>query len=289
MKEIIKQKTLSIISKSGYVIKPLTLKKNDHDLYLKLFGEESVRFRRFYNISAGGHFDFGCGIHHPCWTNIDMDRKWKFGKRFDPQKDIAHDLLTATPIPIDSGTAELIYSRLSIEHITDEAALFFFKEVKRMLKRNGIFRVITLNTDLDYRAFKNKDREYFFWFPDFSAVSIEQAFLEHFAASASTLVKEGSNHRISNKELQEIFETMPYRKALDYCKSKCPVELQNKYRNRHINWWNPEKLQQMLSQAGFNTIYLSAPEQSASPVLRNEYYFDNMCNKVMLYMEAINN
>jgi SAM-dependent methyltransferase len=288
MNEFLKQNAIKLISKSGYFIKPLTLKKNDRGLYMKLYGGESVDSRRFYNISAGGHFDFGCGIHHPCWTNIDLDRKWKMGKMYDPKKDIAHDILTCTPFPIESNSAELVYSRLSIEHITDQAALYTFKEIKRILKKGGIFRVITINIDLDYRAFKNNDREYFFWFRDFDTVSIEQAFLEHFAASASYLVKEGSPDRFSDEEVKLIFKTEDYEDALNYCTSRCPVELQNKYRSRHINWWNPQKLHQMLSLAGFETIYLSAPEQSISPVLRNEFYFDNMCNKVMLYMEVIN-
>ena len=112
--------------------------------------------------------------------------------------------------------------------------------------------------------------------------------LDHFAKSASILVNEGASNRISDEEFRNIFKIRNFEDALDYCTSRCPIELQNKYRNRHINWWNPLKLQQMLFRAGFKTIYLSAPEQSASPVLRNEFYFDNLCNKAMLYMEVIN-
>jgi hypothetical protein len=117
---------------------------------------------------------------------------------------------------------------------------------------------------------------------------LEQAFLEHFAASASTLTPDGAENPISDEEIRFVLGTKKYEDALDFFASRCPVELQYKYRNRHINWWNPEKLHRMLAQAGFKTIYLSQPEQSASPVLRNDNYFDNMTNRTMLYMEAVN-
>jgi hypothetical protein len=43
----------------------------------------------------------------------------------------------------------------------------------------------------------------------------------------------------------------------------------------------------MLRLAGFKTVYLSAREQSASPVMRNEAFFDNEDNKFVMYMEAV--
>ncbi len=288
IKYFVKEKAFNLISKTGYCLKPLIVPKNDQEHYLKLYGKKSVEGRKFYNISAGGHFDFGCGIHHPCWTNIDLDREWKYGITFNPEKDIAHDILTCSPIPVESNSAELIYSRLSIEHITDEATLYMFKEAKRMLKKGGLFRVNTLNNYLDYIAFKNNDRDFFYWFKNHKAISIGQAFLEHFAASASLIVEEGASERITDEEMKHIFSTLHYEEAMEYCTSRCPVELQNKYRRRHINWWTPEKLEKMLKSAGFKTVYLSSAEQSMAPVLRNEYYFDNINNKTMLYMEAIN-
>lgn len=287
MNKFIKNNVVRLIGKAGYLIKPYISKINDKDRYIKLYGRESVEKRKFYNISAGGHFDFGCGIHHPCWTNIDVDRDWGFGSNFNSKKDIAHDLLTCTPIPIESDSAELVHSRLSIEHITDEAALFMFKEVKRMLKKGGLFRICTYNNTLDCIAYRNNDRDFFWFCPDHKSVSIGQAFLEHLAQSAALNVKEGASKRITDEELKDIFKTKTDEEVLEYCTSRCPVELQVKYR-RHISWWTPEKLERMLKEAGFNNIYLSAAEQSRSPVLRNEYYFDNYSNRTLFYMEAVN-
>ncbi len=69
-----KQLVSRILSYAGYEITK-SPKKNDTDLYVELFGEISVKNRRFYNICAGGHWGFGGGFHHPCWTNVDLLRK----------------------------------------------------------------------------------------------------------------------------------------------------------------------------------------------------------------------
>jgi predicted SAM-dependent methyltransferase len=269
---------------------------NDIAMYIRLYGEESVEKRRFYNISAGAFIDFGCGIHHPCWTNIDVDRPWKDKYNpncieFDPKTDIAHDLLSLSPIPVESSTAELIHSRFTIASITDEAALYFFKEVFRMLKPGGVFRVNAPNIDLDYRAYRNNDMSFFYWieiwFGKDHSISIEQAFLQHIASQASTIHSNGIPDRITDEQFKNLLDSMNLDDALDYCTSKCSVEIQKDFRNDHINWWNPEKLERMLRSAGFQTVYISDREQSASPVMRNEAYFDNIDNKFVMYMEAV--
>jgi hypothetical protein len=43
----------------------------------------------------------------------------------------------------------------------------------------------------------------------------------------------------------------------------------------------------MLTQAGFKTVYSTAPHQSASPVMRQKVLFDELWTGVALYMEAI--
>jgi predicted SAM-dependent methyltransferase len=281
---VIKNLLKNLIAATGYELQKI---KNYHDeaLYFELYDKESIEKRRFYNISAGGHFDFGCGIHHPFWTNIDVDRPWKNQIQFNPVQDVAHDLLSLKPIPVESCTAEIVYSRVTIEHISDDAALQMFKEVERMLKPRGVFRVVAPNIDIDYRAYKNNDKHYFFWVP--RRYSIEQAILEHFAYGTSIMNNEPAFEKICDEKFRELFSQLTYEAALDYCISKCDLSTQFVNRENHINWWNPSKLERMLRMAGFNTIYVSSAEQSSLPVLRNEHYFDNVYQKAMMYMEAV--
>ncbi|MGQ1787246.1 methyltransferase domain-containing protein [Saccharicrinis sp. GN24d3] len=278
--------------------------KDDTQLYVVYYGEDSVKKRLFYNICAGGHGGFGGYFYHPCWTNIDIEAPillddWA---RFNLEKDIKHDLLDMTPLPLESETAEIIQSQYTIEHITDKAAKYFFKEAYRTLKPGGIFKVVAPNIELDYRAYMNNDKSYFEWVDTQSQekyrhvygnetplnqASLEQIALVHFAANASIIHEGGNPERIQDEEFKHVMRTMKMEDAFDYCTSKCSIEIQRKYRANHINWWNHAKLIEMLKEAGFTNLYITAPGQSTAPVLRNRTYFDNMWNHVALFVEAI--
>ena len=127
-----------VASLAGYDLKRKSV--TDVPDYVRLYGEKSVRERRFYNLSAGAYLGFGGGLHHPCWTNLDLDRSWEkteFHEKqteFNPKYDIAHDLLTMDPLPIESSTAELVHTRFTIASLNDDAAHHMFKEVHRILK-----------------------------------------------------------------------------------------------------------------------------------------------------------
>jgi ubiquinone/menaquinone biosynthesis C-methylase UbiE len=282
-----------LFNKFGYSLVLASKGTANVPLYLKYYGEDSVKNRRFYNISAGAYLGFGGGLHHPCWTNIDLDRPWiktnysSGGVGYNPKTDIAHDLLSLQPIPVEDSVAELVHTRFTIAAITDEAAQYMFGEVYRMLKKGGIFRIGTPDTELDYRAYLNNDMSFFYWFEKYKSVSIEQAFLYHVASQLSTMHHDGAPERITDEQFRDIIKNNNMEDALNYCSSRCSLEIQKKYRINHINWWTRKKLEKMLSEAGFKTVYLSSREQSASPVMRNEAYFDNEDNRFAMYMEAV--
>ena len=297
----IKQIAKDIMRKTGYELHRLA-PVVDTPLYERLYGKDSVKYRRFYNISAGGHLSFGCGISHPCWTNVDVDKPWSKSRGYNPELDIAHDLLSLEPLPIESKSAELVHSRFTIEHITDEAAELLFSEVHRILKSDGLFKVTVPNVDLDYRAYMQGDRSHFNWvemfstpenFPNYglkepmNTASLEQIFLLHFAANASTHHLEGPEEKIDDDTFKNLFKELPYEEALNYCSRKCLVEVAKKYRQNHINWWNHDKLIRKLKSAGFKDVYLVSSNQSASPVFRNKGYFDNVWQSVAMYVEAV--
>jgi ubiquinone/menaquinone biosynthesis C-methylase UbiE len=292
MKRKLKKLLKNSINSIGYDFK-ITKRWEDIELYTLLYGNESVFNKRFYDISAGGHFEFGKGLNHPCWTNVDFASS----NQNKNKHDIFHDLLSLSPLPIDSNSSELVHSQYTLEHITNEAAHVLFTEVYRILKSKGVFRIVVPNFELDYIAYKNNDISYFYWMklnskneinPLYQA-SLEQCFLLHFAANASILHKDGAPLPINDNEFKSIMSTNNLEDAMNICTSRCSVEKQKKYRHDHINWWTHEKLKSMLNEAGFKTTYILAPSQSSTQVMRNKTYFDKYFNEVALFMEAVKN
>jgi hypothetical protein len=92
---------------------------------------------------------------------------------------------------------------------------------------------------------------------------------------------------MSDAEFRRILDSMPFEEAMDSIVSRCPLDKHGVNRGDHINWWTHSKLERMLHRAGFRTVYASAAEQSASPVMRNRNYFDNEFQPCMLYAEAV--
>lgn len=285
------QKTLNNL---GYEIRTIPMKQ-EPSFYLNFYPEDSIKLKRFYNIGAGG-------FQHPYWTNVDYDNEWYAKHREKTLRGIQYDLFSLTPLPIESESAEVVYSSHTVEHINNTAAQNMFDEAFRILKPNGHLRITTPNIDLEYRAFNENDRHYFYWIDLYSnpqewkrvnynkplsEASIEQIFLTHFASSVSTLHNDGAPNRIDDDELNTLFGKLHYEDALDYCISKCPLEIQKKYPGNHMNWWNFNKMSSMLNKAGFTKVYLSAHGQSYCPILRDTTLFDNTHPKISLYVEAI--
>ena len=295
MKQIIRK----IISRFGFnIIRTNRHKTNRHKkdlhIYYELFSHESINNKAFYNVGAGS-------FSHPFWTNIDYDSEWYAANREKTLSGINYDLLSEERLPLSDETAEIVYSSHTIEHITDQAASFVFKELYRILKRGGIIRLTAPDIDLHYRAFMNNDRYFFYWADWYSqpkdykrvcfnaplnTASIEQLFIQRFATSVSTLHADGSPDRISDNDVREMFDNMEYENALNYCTSKCSLDIQRKYPGNHMNWWNKKKLVRFLRKAGFSDIYPSAYGQSVTPILRDTTLFDSTHPKISLYVEG---
>ncbi len=262
----------------------------DTYVYKKHFSEASILNRAFLNIGAGS-------FKHPCWTNLDY-----YANGSVPAGHVHIDLMSLKPLPFHDEFAEIAYCSHTIEHVSNAAVINLLKETFRVLKKGGIFRIVTPDIDLAYDAWRKNDRDFFFWIEasestgnwkttnmkmPLTKTTLAQVFLIEFASSASEVSIEGAAKRISDDELINVFENMKYEDALDYCISRCPEELQQKFSYQHMNWFNEKKLHQMLSQSGFKTVYRSGYLQSKSPVLRNVRYFDQTLPRTSLYLEAI--
>ncbi len=280
-----------IIGKFG-----LELRRTNPKPLLNLYNAytpSEIEEKRFYNLGAGS-------FSHPYWTNIDKKSEWYKGYAKVPF--IEYDLFSLQPLPIAAKSASIIYCSHTLEHVNDASVKHLLSEAYKALKPGGYLRIITPNIELQYRAYVENDRDYFFWIDSYSApddvqrsglkigldkASTAQIFLEDFASYASELPVKGSEKRISDDELKKLFETKTFEEALNHCTALCSIDLQKQSPQNHINWFSERKLRRMLQEAGFQKIYQSAYGQSHCSPLRDINFFDTTLPKVSLYMEAV--
>ncbi len=291
---MLKQLIKKIFALAGLEIRRID-KSTDLPVYYRLYGRQAVQEKRFYNMGQRTFF-------HPAWTILDNFREKDGIIRLPGDYAIHHDLMSLKPLPLPDNSAVLMYTSHTLEHVSNPAVETFLSESFRVLKPGGILRVVVPDIKLSFRAWQNNDRDFFFWadsayvYDDWHCynlrmplhqASLTQIFLEDFASTASELTVEGAAQRISDREMEHLFSTLPMEEALNYCIARCPLELQQRYPFHHMNWFTEEKLADLLQRAGFTRVYTSRWGQSQSPVMRNTRFFDTTTPKVSLYMEAM--
>ncbi len=288
---MIKKLILNSFKKLGIKLEKIT-DLNDLHLYKTLFNENSIKNRSFYNIGAGS-------FSHPAWTNIDYYSDWY--KKNSDKIHIHHDLMSLTPLPIDTNSAEVIYSSHTIEHISDKAAQLFFNSAYKALKTKGCIRITAPDADLHLHALLNNDLSFYYMKDNYSSpqkmrqihinkpmnkATIGELFLWYIAASVSPIHADSKATNLTDSKLKKLFKELSPEKALNHITALCCQDTQKKYPGNHINWWNPDKVKKMLKKAGFKNIIHSGYGQSFCPVLRNTNHFDSTHPKWSFYIEA---
>ena len=266
------------------------------EMYTRVYGEDAVRNRRFYNLGAGA-------FRHEVWTNVDNPHENYAHNFVDNPHLIPHNLDSATPLPIESNSAHLVFTSHCIEHLRDESVLRLFKEIHRVMRSGGVFRVTAPDIELCYQAYRRGDSDFFYWFAPYyddpeaarseglnlppGGASAAQIFLFAFASSMSELHAEGAPEKISDRELARLFDELGFEAALDEICSRCPPEVQKKYPWNHVTWWTKDKTMRFLKEAGFEDVYVSAYGQSVAPPLRDTNYFDTTQPRASFFVEAV--
>lgn len=85
------------------------------------------------------YLNLGCGNYfHPDWINIDFEQR--------DNNVIKYDLLNGIPFPDNSF--DVVYHSHVLEHFPKEKANFFISECYRVLKSEGILRVVVPNLEI---------------------------------------------------------------------------------------------------------------------------------------------
>jgi SAM-dependent methyltransferase len=264
----------------------------DDDLadYRAAFPAEAIAARRFYNIGAGS-------FRHPAWSNVDYP-----SEHYGGIIDIACNLETLDPLAIESGTAELVYTAHTLEHVSPAAGAHALTEAYRILKPGGVLRVVLPDADYYWSNYKARTQNFNlfanikvqclpFKVTDPAQADHEQAFIYEIAMTACDLMDVGAASTISTAEFRRAEASMPYETLCDWVVQHVDAGLHRDLRfvGYHRNWWNRVKARRELERAGFTRIWDSSFGQSSAPVLRNVRYFDlgSYYQDISLYIEAI--
>lgn len=285
---------MNAVQRAGWQVSRLDDGTADVETYKRNYAPESLRKRAFYNVGSGDFF-------HPYWTNIDHPSAWYTDEQ-SAGIDIAWDAETLEALPLEDERAEALYTSHTIEHLSDTAATNLFREAYRTLKPGGLFRVTTPNIALDFRAWRDRDPDYWYWaqwystlesaravgaLQPLSTASVQQLFVWQFASALSTLHIDGAGERLSDDEVDRLFTELSMEDALSSCTDRVPEEVHRRFPGNHRNWWTLGKAERMLQGAGFDDIRLSGYGQSYSPAMRNTVLFDSTHPRISLYVEAV--
>lgn len=235
---------------------------------------ESVAERRFYNVGAGS-------FYHQYWTNVDYESDWYRNRHKHPF--IKYDLTSAEPLPIKTGSAEIIYTSHTMEHIPDDAAARFFQEAHRVLVAGGVLRLTMPDFDRARTAYRHGDN---YWFLSWGCSStLPQNFLHTFAGQLASMSPTKNRRKFDDQEIVAMFSQGESEDLLNHLTSLCAFNPDSP--SDHINWWNQDKAERFLRAAGFSKVYRSAYAQSVALPLRDVRFFDNTFPHISMYIEAI--
>jgi len=237
----------------------------------------------YYNIGAGN-------FSHPDWINVDFPSE-HYRSVQAQQAFIAHDLMSCADLPIETGSADIVYCSHTIEHVTDEAVQKMLDEAYRVLKPGGGLRLVTPDIALAHRNWLRRERRFFnpriistgYGIPPIGA-SVTQMWLHHFASQLSTIdADDTAVRKFSDAEIEAVFADSDLEIGLDYfCKQ---ARFNPRRPENHINWFDEQKLTEMVMDAGFVDVWRSGLGQSVYPAMRDVQLFDRHY-AISLYVEA---
>lgn len=259
-------------------------------IYQALHDEPTLARKPFYNIGSGNW-------RHPYWTNVDYaSDHYNYDSGLI---DIAWDIALLQPIDVESGSAELAYCSHTCEHLTNEQNRHVFREMKRILRPGGVFRITCPHAGLYYEAFLRRDiyasahygHDQPFGSPGVGYGADEMSVWLANEIASQTVRKIDAAHTPAfghdPAALNRIFDAMPMEEAFDHLCGLIDFEIHRREPGCHINWWTPQKAVSELLAAGFSRAIVGVAGGSVSPLMRDRAFFDLVQPSFSLFVEGI--
>ena len=264
---------------------------------------ESEKYKGFENaimINIGA----GC-FSHPNCINLDLDSQWYKTNELD--KNFKHyNIIERNRIPFENEEVSIVYTSHTIEHVDSESVLHMFKEVNRILKRGGIFRITCPNVDLFYNSALIDDKSIYGWrkewfinrqasYREWEEISPLDILIREVASIRSPWIV--NEFKFPIKEKIKIDLLLNHADVIDKFNNKNkedfldwliePLEFDPEIPGVHMNWWNHAKLNKILTKSGFKHIIPGSFGTSLTSPMRDIRYFDNTNTHSSLYIEAL--
>ncbi len=229
----------------------------------------------------------GCDIVRPHWRNLDYITPHY---NYNPILiDFNIDLEKKEKWPIEANSYDLVYTSNTFEHLYQETVDFVLKEIYRILKNGGGLRIAVPNIDLPLWHYKTGDKEWFKihfpparWESQFPKrkgdYQLEYVLIDYFAAS---LVYE-----VSQEEVRKDFNSMDKINFLEKYRKLTKNESQIENPGLHRNWFDFDKLNKLLKEAGFSKIVKNQHRQSIFTEFCNKG-IDETVKELAIYVDAI--
>jgi len=235
-----------------------------------------------------------------------------------PGLDYNFDLLSGAPLPFKDESVAIFYSSHTFEHLLEAYIPPLVAELYRCLKRGGAVRLTMPDFDNLYNAFLREDwftvmnisgtpeydrfrgavrlygetaaRQILSGWPDKPRIAHgpyePDRIARHFIADFGAF-HEGE---MTLAQLQELAKRTSKEEFANTFTMDTPIEWKRRNPQTHTVWFNYDKLSRLLKQAGFKTVYKSAPFESKFPEMVGvgKYWsFDHIRTDTGLYVEAV--
>lgn len=206
------------------------------------------------------------------WENVDFYAPW-------PYSDVRLDLRDRPALPYNSRSCDVVYCSHVLEHLPDAAVRHVLGEIARLLKIDGLVRLVVPDMDRALDAYRLRNEEFF----DHGGVrcvgpTLEHKLVNYFASYWLDEYRGGPD--VVPATVQQLVSSIDKHAFVAWCAAQIPHDAELV---AHLNGFDFDKLSQMAAQAGLR-LERSVFRGSALPELRGPA-FDHL-PAVSLYVEG---
>jgi predicted SAM-dependent methyltransferase len=209
------------------------------------------------------------------WRVLDFYSDW-----YDYEKEFIDynvNLENLSQWPIDNNTADLVYTAHTLEHLSDAAVRHTLQESARVLKPDGVIRISVPDVDLAIRHYELENVE---WFTEFRPNSppnklystrhgqeqcvMEEYLLSVFATHLTNARERGTtdDHCADFVQVDSDYNSLSRHAFLQKYTDQVHDEWQMENPGLHRNWFDYQRLEELLIESGFENIRQECSQQS---------------------------